>query len=138
MLYNFRDSDDQQWQIDTERLTWARASSILSAPSVTAAENNMARFIATEEGSLAPLGMGRFGLVGRRPPDLSIVSIGHVPITDDDGQIVLVCLIQSNVTIKDAQHQEIKRFKIQPLAPPPMPGQPPPQMQVQEPPQENS
>jgi len=121
MIYTFKDESGEQWQIDTEKLIWSRASSILSAPSVAAAENDMARFVPQEEGQLAPMGMGRFSFVGRRPPQLSIISIGHIPVTDDDGEIVSVCLVQSNVIIKDVEHQEIKRFRVQPLAPPQMP-----------------
>lgn len=124
MIYTFKDESGEQWEIDTEKLTWARASSILAAPTISAAENDMPRFVAAEEGSLAPYGMGRFGLIGRRPPELSILSIGHIPITDDDGEIVMMCLIQSNVVIKDVEHQEVKRFKTQPLAPAPIPGPP--------------
>ena len=119
MLYNFKTvEDDQQWVVDTEKLTWARASSILATSSVKAAENNLARFVAAEEGLLAPFGGGAFRLVGRKPfvdgkPSLVIVAIIWVPVTDEDGAITMVGILQSNVDTKDAKPQDIKRFKME-------------------------
>lgn len=119
MLYNFKtESDDQQWVIDTEALTWARASSILATPSVKAAETGLARFAAQEEGQLVPFGQGVFRFVGRQEenpdgtPNLAIIAIFWVPVTDrQSSQVIMVCVIQANVNIKDAKSQEIKQFK---------------------------
>jgi hypothetical protein len=123
VLYNFKTvEDNQQYVVDTERLTWARASSILSAPSVTAVESKIARFVAAEEGRLIPLGGGRFAFEGRSPfdkdgkPQLAIAIIVHVPVTDPaDGKVALVCLIQTNVNIKDGAHTEIQKFVVENL-----------------------
>src|SRR5262249_35411517 len=107
MLYNFKTvDDDQQWVIDVEALTWARASSILATASVKSAENNLARFVAAEEGPLAPMGGGAFRLVGRRPivdgkPSLAVLAIIWVPVTDEDGQITMMGLLKANVNTKD-------------------------------------
>src|SRR5580700_7823276 len=103
MLYNFKTAaDDQQWVIDTEALTWARASSILAAPSVKAAETGLARFEAVEEGFLAPFGNGVFRFVGKKEPDLAIIAIFWVPVTDtQSNQVIMVNVLQANVDIKD-------------------------------------
>lgn len=138
MIYNFKtEEDDQQWTVDTEKLTWARASSILTTPSVKAAENKLARFVPIEEGSLAPMGGGRYALAGRKPTtgirnedgsekqQLAQIAIACVPVTDEtDSQIVLVTLIQANVALKDAHQQEIKRHQIELMAPFQAPNRP--------------
>lgn len=122
MLYNFRTTDDSQmWAVDTEALTWAKASSILATPSVKAAESNIARFVASEEGALIPMGGGRYALEGRKPvddagkPQLAIFILVTILSAEDGG--VCVVFIQANVAIQDAQHQEIKKFKMECLPP---------------------
>jgi hypothetical protein len=136
MLYNFKTTDDgQQWAIDTEALTWAKASSILATPSVKAAESNIARFVAQEEGKLIPMGGGRYALQGRKPfdkdrkPQLSIFILLSILSGEDGG--TAVTFMQANVDIKDLQHQEIKKFKCEVLPAIPAPNRPP---QVQMPP----
>lgn len=120
MLYNFRTTEDsQQWTVDTEQLKWARASSILAAPSVKAVESHLARFVAAEEGPLIPMGGSRFAMAGRQPldaagkPQLAIVIIVTVLTSEDGGSAVT--FIQANVEIKDFQHQEIKKFRTEVL-----------------------
>lgn len=112
MLYNFKTvADDQQWVIDTEALTWARASSILAAPTIKAAASNLAHFEAVESGPLAPFGNGVFRFVGRKEPQLAIIAVFWVPVTDEDSQITMVNILQANVDIKDGKAQDIKRYK---------------------------
>ena len=66
MAYQFKASDDELFVIDIENMRWGRASSILSAPSVSAATDGaIARFIYSEEGDLVPMGAGSFSLNGR-------------------------------------------------------------------------
>lgn len=122
MIYNFRTTEDnQQWMIDTESQPayWAKASSILAAPSVTAAANNTASFVPQEEGVLVPLGGGRYALKGRKPvdaagnPQLSIIIILTLLSGEEGG--TCVTFIQANVDIKDAQHADIKNFKVEAL-----------------------
>lgn len=121
MIYNFKDASEQMWVIDTESLSWSRASSIIAAPSIVAAESNVARFVPTEEGELTALGGGRYVLEGRKQfddegkPQLAIVIILTLLSADNDG--TCVTFLQSNVEIKDAQHQQIKNFHTQCLAP---------------------
>ena len=135
MIYNFK-TDEGRWAIDDERLTWARVSSILATPSVIAAENNIARFVAEEEGLLAPVRGGSFILVGRKPtdkkgqPQLSMVSIVWKPIRDPDNanKMTMVTLFQANVPTSDLQTEKIEAYYAQCLLPPGRPA--PPQTQM--------
>ena len=138
MIYNFKTvEDNQQWVVDVEALTWARASSIIAAPSVEAAEHNLARFVAAEEGKLAPMGAGRYVFVGRKltgangQPQIAIFTVASIPVKDDDGKIVLVTLMQSNVDIKDGQQEQIQKFKVECL---PAARRPQPKMTMEMPP----
>jgi hypothetical protein len=122
MIYNFRtESDGQQWVVDTEALSWAKASSIIASPTIKAAETNIARFVPAEEGQLIPLGAGRFALNGRKPfdaenkPQLAIFIVLTLLTADNEG--TCVTLFQANVPIKEVQHQHIKNFHIQCLPP---------------------
>lgn len=122
MIYNFKtESDDQMWVMDTEALTWARASSIISTPSVQAAQSNLAHFVPSEEGRLIPLSNGRFALEGRKPfdadgkPQFAIFIILNILSSENDG--TCVTFIQANVALKDGQHQHIKNFHTQCLPP---------------------
>ena len=68
MIFNFKTVEgDEQYVIDPEAQTWAKASSIIATPSVKAAESNIARFVPIEEGKLVPLGGGRYRLHPRKP-----------------------------------------------------------------------
>jgi hypothetical protein len=134
VIYNFRTTDDgQQWMIDTESQPayWAKASSILAAPSVSAAANNSASFVPQEEGTLVPLGGGRYALKGRKPigpdgkPQLSIIIILTVLSSEEGG--TCVTFVQTNVDIKDLQHAEIKNFKTEALPAVKTPTRPAPQ-----------
>jgi hypothetical protein len=132
VIYNFKTTEDgQQWVIDTEALTWARASSILATPSVKAATSNLARFVASEEGKLIPMGGGRYALEGRRPldkdrkPQLALVIILNILTSEGDGSCVT--FIQANVDVKDLQHTEIKNFHVECLPAIRPPNRPAPQ-----------
>lgn len=103
MIYHFEvASDGATFVIDTETMRWGRASSILSAPSITAAEKNLAKFELAEEGDLIPMGAGTYNLDGRTPKSkgpgegLSTVGIMAVPFGD-----TLILYLRANVKIKD-------------------------------------
>ena len=121
MIFNFKTVQDyQQWQIDTENGTWARASNIIAAPTVIAAAQNIARFVPQEEGKITPLGGGRYALTGRQPfldgqPQLAVICILTLLSADNDG--TCLTLIQGNVPLKELQHQPIKNFAMECLPP---------------------
>jgi hypothetical protein len=97
MKYQFKTEDDQLWVIDTLNLVWGKASSILSAPSVAAAEQKLSNFEYSESGTLVPMGGGRYSMDGRTPKDgLSTVGIMSVPF---DTYFVLYLL--PNVAAKE-------------------------------------
>lgn len=115
MLFSFRTvEDDQIWTVDTEILEWTKASSIVSSPSVKAVESKFANYIPIEKGKLSPIGGGRYRLHPRKPigkdgrPQLSMIVLLTV-LTEQDGG-TCVTFLQANVDIKDAQHQEIKKY----------------------------
>jgi hypothetical protein len=128
MLYNF-ETDEGTFVIDTEILTWAKASSIIAAPSIKAAESNFAHFVPQVEGKLIPLGGGRYALQGRKPfnekkePQLSIFILLNIFSGEDGG--TAVTFLQSNVEVRKLQHQEIKKFKCEVLPAIPAPNRPP-------------
>jgi hypothetical protein len=79
-------------------MRWGIASSILSAPSIVAAENNMAKFEFSVEGELIPMGGDTFSLDGRTEKDgLSKVTIHSIPFID-----TLIVSISANVALKDS------------------------------------
>lgn len=98
MIYQFQvKSDDSTFILDTARMIWGRASSILSAPSVAAASNsqdNLAQFVFAEEGKLVRIPPPReflgavFNMEGRNPKTtgmgagLSTVSILEISMAD--------------------------------------------------------
>ena len=96
MIYQFKDESDELFVLDIVHMRWGIASSILSTPSVAAAENKLARFIYKSEGELVPMGAGAYGLDGRTEKDgVSVVGIMAVPFED---KLVLYC--RPNVNIK--------------------------------------
>ena len=104
MVYQFKTMDDETFVLDIVNMRWGRASSILSAPSVVAAtdkENNLARYVFSEEGDLAAMGGGHYGLVGRTPkttgPGAGLSAIGILAIPYED---TLVLTIKANVPLK--------------------------------------
>ena len=122
MIFNFKtELDSQQWVIDTEEFNWARASSLVAAPSIKAAETNLARFVPTEEGKLIPMGGGRYALEGRKPfdenknPQLAFIVILTILSAENEG--TCVTFMQTNVAIRDLQHQQIKNFVSQTMPP---------------------
>jgi hypothetical protein len=84
-------------------MRWGRASSILSAPSIAAAEQNLAKFEFSEEGELIPMGGDTFALDGRTEKTegpgkgLSKVTIHSIPFID-----TLIVSISANVALKDS------------------------------------
>lgn len=103
MIYQFKcASDDSLFAINTMDLKWGRASSILAAPSVGAAANNVTSFVFVEEGALVPMGAGRYSLDGRTPDTkgegagLSTIQLMAVPF---DTYLVLYLL--PNVEVKE-------------------------------------
>ena len=98
MIYSFEVADTgENFVLNTATMKWGIASSILSAPSLVAAENNMAKFEFSVEGALIPMGAGVYALDGRQPKDgLSTVGILCVPFED-----TLVVYLRANVKIKD-------------------------------------
>lgn len=103
MVYQFRTEDDALFVINTMAATWGRASTILSAPSVTAAaESQLANYQYLEEGTLVPMGGGRYSLDGRTPKTegpgagLSTVGLMAVPFDHD-----LYLYLLPNVPVKE-------------------------------------
>ena len=111
MIYNFKVVEgDAQYVIDIEALTWAHTSSLLTAPSLVAAKDNWAAFMPVEEGKLSPLGGGRFHFVGRKSPQLALIAVLWIPVSEPDG-VTMVNILQANVDIKDGKAQEITKYK---------------------------
>lgn len=102
MIFHFETLDDALWVIDTANLQWGRASSILSAPSIVAAEKNLAKFEFAESGRLVPMGAGVYNMDGRTPksaaPGAGLSSVGIMSIPFED---TLVIYLRANVKIKD-------------------------------------
>lgn len=102
MIYHFETLDNTTWVIDTETMRWGRASSILSAPSITAAENNLAKFELAEEGDLIPMGAGTYNMDGRtektQGPGAGLSTIGIMAVPFGD---TLILYLRANVKIKD-------------------------------------
>ena len=102
MIYHFQTLDDSLWVIDTANMQWGRASSILSAPSITAAEKNLAKFELADSGTLVPMGAGVYNMNGRTPkttgPGAGLSSVGIMCIPFED---TLVVYLRANVKIKD-------------------------------------
>ena len=99
MIYSFvTEKTDENFVINTETMRWGIASSILSAPSIVAAENNMAKFEFSVEGELISMGGDTFALDGRTEKDgLSKVTIHSIPFID-----TLIVSISANVALKDS------------------------------------
>jgi hypothetical protein len=95
-------SDDSLFAINTMDMKWGRASSIMAAPTLAAAEKALASFVFAEDGVLVPMGAGRYSLDGRTPDTkgpgagLSTVQIMAVPF---DTYLVLYLL--PNVEVKE-------------------------------------
>lgn len=120
MIYTFKTEDKEElYVLDTnpEVLTWARASTILATPSLTAAENEVARYVPIEEGKLVPGGGGNYTFDGRNPREytkkglptpLVSVSILSLPVND-----TLHTYLAANVRIKEDSFElgPIKKFQ---------------------------
>lgn len=97
MIYSFEVETGENFVLNTATLKWGIASSILSAPSIVAAENNMAKFEFSKEGDLIPHGAGTYNLDGRTPKDgLSTVGLLCIPFED-----TLVIYLRANAKVKD-------------------------------------
>jgi hypothetical protein len=121
VIYQFKALDNELFVIDTASMRWGRASSILATPSVAAAEQNLSRFVYSEEGELIPQGAGVYTLLGRTPKTegpgagLSVVALMAVPFEE-----TLVLYLKANVPIKPDSFQSnpIKHVKYQILQEP--------------------
>ncbi len=102
MRYQFNTTDDELFVINTVDMTWGRASSIATAPSLGAVENRLANFAFHEQGTLVAMGAGAYNLDGRTPktegPGAGLSSIGILSVPYDDS---LVLFLRANVKIKD-------------------------------------
>lgn len=104
MIYQFKTIDDFLFVFNTVEMTWGRASSLVTAPSLGAVENHLASFVYVEgdNGILVPQGAGAYNFDGRTPKTegpgagLSTVGIMAVPF---DQQLIL--FLRANVKIKD-------------------------------------
>lgn len=103
MIYQFKTaSDDELFAINTVEMKWGRASTIMAAPTLAAAAQNSVSFVFSEEGTLVPMGAGRYSLDGRTPDTkgpgagLSTVQIMAVPF---DTYLILYLL--PNVEVKE-------------------------------------
>src|SRR5271154_678168 len=65
MIYQFKTMDDELFAINTVELRWGRASSIVAAPTLAAAEQALSSFVFVEEGTLVPMGAGIYSMDGR-------------------------------------------------------------------------
>ena len=122
MVFTFKTkADSQQWQLDSENLTWQRVSSLITTPSVTAAENDIARFVPVESGILTALGGGRYVLEGRKPfdengtPQLAVVIFLTLLSSENSG--TCVTFIQSNVEVEGLTHEPISKFETHEMPP---------------------
>ena len=115
MRYSFKTaSDDELFVIDTQNMTWSRTSNVLSAPSISAVENDIAQYQAIESGELIAMGGGAYNLDGRTPetkgPGAGLSSIGILSVPFED---TLVLYLKANVPIKEGSFTSnpIKHFK---------------------------
>ena len=102
MIYQFKTQDDELFVLDIVNQKWGRASSILSAPSVSAATDGaIARFVYSEEGALVPMGAGVFNMDGRTEktegPGAGLSSVGIMAVPFEDK---LILYLRPNVNIK--------------------------------------
>lgn len=114
MIYSFQTVDDERFFVDTQTMRWSRASSILSAPSISAVENSISNTVPIESGNLISMGGGAFNLDGRTPkttgPGAGLSSIGILAVPYED---TLVMYLHANVPVKDESFTSnpIKHFK---------------------------
>jgi len=107
MIYQFKTLDDSLFILNTKEATWGIASSILAAPSViAAAESKLANYVFAEQGTLVPMGGGRYSLDGRTPQTkgkgagLSTIGILSVPFDTD-----LFLYLLPNAPVKEDSFQ---------------------------------
>lgn len=108
MIFQFKTLDDELFIFDTEEMVWGRASSILSAPSVSAVENRLAKFEFIEKGSLIAMGAGAYSFDGRTPktglddpknpgPGAGLSNVGILCVPFHDKFIVY---LKANIEVK--------------------------------------
>lgn len=123
LVYQFKTTDDSLFVINTVTMRWGRASTILSAPSVTAAEHKLMQFVYSEEGELVPMGNGIYNMEGRTPetkgPGEGLSSIGIMAIPFED---TLVMYLTANAPVKPDSFESnpIKHFKYVIMQEPPV------------------
>jgi hypothetical protein len=101
MIYHFRDLTDQLFVVDTAKMRWGKASSILATPSLSAAEKQLAHYEMSESGDLIPMGGGVYNFDGRTPKD-GISSVGILAIPYEDH---LLIYLKPNAPIKEDSFQ---------------------------------
>ena len=102
MLYQIKTLDEELFIFDIVNQKWGRASSILSAPSVSAAADGaVARYVYSEEGALISMGAGVFSMDGRTPatkgPGEGFSSVGIMAVPFEQ---TLVLYARPNVNVK--------------------------------------
>ena len=117
MIYQFRTAaDDALFVLNTAEMKWGRASTILAAPTVAAAENSLANYQYLEEGILVPMGGGRYSLDGRTPKTegkgagLSTVGLMAVPFEDKFFVYLLPNVPVKEDTFKINMPEEAQKF----------------------------
>ena len=102
MVYQFKTLDDELFVFNTVDMTWGRASSIATAPSLGAVENRLANFAFHEQGILVPQGAGAYNFDGRTPktegPGKGLSTVGIMAVPYDT---YLILFLRANVKIKD-------------------------------------
>ena len=102
MLYQIKTLDEELFIFDIVNQKWGRASSILSAPSVSAAADGaVARYVYSEEGTLVPMGAGVFNMDGRTEktegPGAGLSSVGIMAVPFEQS---LILYLRPNVNVK--------------------------------------
>ena len=102
MLYQIKTLDEELFIFDIVTQKWGRASSILSAPSVSAAADGaVARYVYSEEGALISMGAGVFNMDGRTEktegPGAGLSSVGIMAVPFEQS---LILYLRPNVNIK--------------------------------------
>lgn len=109
MIYQFKTTDDELFVFNTVDMTWGRASSIATSPSLGAVENHLANFAFHEQGTLVAMGAGAYNFDGRTPktgledpskpgPGAGLSTVGIMAVPYDQS---LVLFLRANVKIKD-------------------------------------
>jgi hypothetical protein len=97
VIYHVETEAGELFVLNTATLKWGIASTILSSPSIMAAEKNLAKFEFRAEGDLIPLGAGAYSLDGRIPKD-GLSAVGILCVLFEN---TLVVYLRGNAKLKD-------------------------------------